>query len=67
MMTIREMTPGDYDRVAELWDGARGVGLSGADSRAGVVSFLTRSDASAICGQTIVADRGLSNRILRGA
>ena len=43
MMTIREMTPGDYDRVAELWDGARGVGLSGADSRAGVVSFLDRN------------------------
>lgn len=33
---------------------------------AGVVSFLTRQDASAIRGQTIVADRGLSNRILRG-
>jgi len=33
---------------------------------AGVVSFLTRADASAVRGQTIVADRGLSNRILRG-
>jgi len=32
---------------------------------AAIVSFLTSPDASAIRGQTLVADRGLSNRILR--
>ena len=31
-VTIREMTSSDYDDVAALWGGARGVGLSGADS-----------------------------------
>ena len=42
-MTIREMTPGDYDGVVGLWSGARGVGLTGADSRDGVTSFLDRN------------------------
>jgi enoyl-[acyl-carrier protein] reductase III len=32
---------------------------------ASVVSFLTSPDASAIRGQTLVVDRGLSNRIMR--
>lgn len=42
-MTVREMTPGDYDGVAELWSDAPGVGLTGADSRGGVTSFLDRN------------------------
>ncbi len=56
--TLRRLWPGLEQLPEELFVTPEEV--------AGVVSFLTRPDASAIRGQTIVADRGLSNRILRG-
>ena len=43
MMTVREMTPGDYDDMVRLWSGARGVGLTSTDSKDGVTSFLDRN------------------------
>ena len=59
-----------YKTLRRLWTGLEQLPEAlfvTPEEVAGVVSFLTRPDASAICGQTIVADRGLSNRILRGA
>jgi len=40
---IREMTIGDYDEVLALWKACEGVGLSDADSREGIASFLDRN------------------------
>ena len=41
--TIQEMTIGDYDEVLALWKACEGVGLSDADSREGITSFLDRN------------------------
>jgi ribosomal protein S18 acetylase RimI-like enzyme len=38
--TIREMTIDDYGAVVELWRSTAGIGLSEADSRDNVASFL---------------------------
>ena len=51
---IRTMAPDDYDGVAELWARADGVGLSDADSREGVASFLDRNPGLSL----IVLDEG---------
>ena len=40
---IREMTIRDYDEVLSLWKACEGVGLSDADSREGIESFLDRN------------------------
>ena len=40
---IREMTIGDYNEVLSLWKACEGVGLSDADSREGITSFLDRN------------------------
>jgi putative acetyltransferase len=37
---IRPMSPEDYDEVRALWERSPGVGLSSADSREGVESYL---------------------------
>lgn len=37
---MQEMTIGDYDEVLALWRACEGVGLSDADSREGIASFL---------------------------
>ena len=39
-LTIREMTDGDYDAVHALWKATPGIGLSAADERANIASFL---------------------------
>ena len=38
--TVREMTISDYEQVAELWRSTAGIGLSEADSRENIGSFL---------------------------
>ena len=38
--TIREMTDGDYDAVHALWKATPGIGLSEADERRNIASFL---------------------------
>lgn len=40
---IREMTPQDYDTVYALWEQTEGVGLSAADSRERINSYLERN------------------------
>ena len=40
---IKEMTIDLYDRVLALWQASEGVGLSEADSRAGIAEFLERN------------------------
>jgi N-acetylglutamate synthase len=42
-MTVRELTMGDYDAVYALWKSSEGVGLSAADSRENIASFLSRN------------------------
>lgn len=44
MMTIRLMTPTDYDRVLALWQSTPGVGLNSIDdSRQGIKKYLKRN------------------------
>jgi len=55
---IRTFRPDDYDAVRSLWEVAEGVGLSTADSREGVTSFLARNpDLSlvAVAGTDVIA------------
>jgi len=40
---IEPMTAGSYDQVMALWQAAEGVGLSGADSREAIASYLDRN------------------------
>lgn len=42
-MTIAPMTIADYDDVIALWQGTEGVGLSAADSRPAIESYLERN------------------------
>jgi len=42
-MKIEPMQAQDYDAVMALWKGTEGVGLSDADSRESIVSFLQRN------------------------
>ena len=41
--TFREMNINDYDRILTLWQRTPGLGLSNADSREGIRSFLERN------------------------
>jgi N-acetylglutamate synthase len=41
--TVREFTMADYDAAWSLWDGAEGIGLSEADSREKIASYLQRN------------------------
>jgi len=50
--TFREMTINDYERILSLWQRTSGIGLSDADSRDGIQTFLKRnSGLSFICEQ----------------
>ena len=40
---IKPMTPDHYDQVLALWQAAEGVGLSEADSRLAITSYLERN------------------------
>jgi len=40
---IQPMTIEDYDEVYALWQSSEGIGLSAADSRAGIARFLERN------------------------
>ncbi len=42
-LETREMTAGDYDEVFRLWESAEGVGLTDADSKEGVETYLNRN------------------------
>ena len=52
-LRIRAMTPADYDEVVALWRATEGIGLSGADERAAIASYLARNP-----GLSLVAMRG---------
>ena len=41
--SVRVLTMDDYDAVHRLWTGLPGLGLSAADSRAGIRQFLERN------------------------
>jgi NAD(P)-dependent dehydrogenase (short-subunit alcohol dehydrogenase family) len=59
-----------YKTLRRLWRGLEQLPedlFVTPEEVASVVTFLTSPDASAIRGQTLVVDRGLSNRILRGS
>jgi ribosomal protein S18 acetylase RimI-like enzyme len=51
--TIREMTDGDYDTVHALWKATPGIGLSEADERQNIASFLAYNR-----GLSFVAEAG---------
>jgi ribosomal protein S18 acetylase RimI-like enzyme len=51
--TIREMTDGDYDAVHALWKATPGIGLSEADERPNIASFLAHNR-----GLSFVAEAG---------
>jgi ribosomal protein S18 acetylase RimI-like enzyme len=42
-ITIREMDAEDYEPVLKLWQNTEGIGLSGADEREAIHSFLLRN------------------------
>lgn len=41
--SIREMVIEDYDEVYQLWSLTKGIGLSGADTRANIDAYLKRN------------------------
>jgi ribosomal protein S18 acetylase RimI-like enzyme len=51
--TIREMTDSDYDTVHALWKATPGIGLSEADERPNIASFLAHNR-----GLSFVAEAG---------
>jgi putative acetyltransferase len=42
-MTIDALTLEDYDDARRLWEGAKGIGLSSADSREAIARYLARN------------------------
>lgn len=42
-MTIRELTPADYDEILKLWEASEGVALSPSDTREQFEMFLARN------------------------
>jgi ribosomal protein S18 acetylase RimI-like enzyme len=42
-ITTREMAIEDYDSVIDLWKGMKGIGLSEADSRKNIETFLSKN------------------------
>jgi putative acetyltransferase len=65
-VTIKEMTPDDYDEVLALWQASEGIGLSDADSREGISAFLARNpglslvawDGEALAGAVLCGHDG---------
>ncbi len=51
-VSIRAMTPADYDEVLRLWQSSDGIGLSSADSRESITQYLRRNP-----GMSFVAER----------
>lgn len=51
-VSIRAMTPADYDEVLRLWQSCDGIGLSSADSRENITQYLDRNP-----GMSFVAER----------
>lgn len=43
MITLREMSLDDYDLVFSLWERTENIGISGADSKENIQSFLERN------------------------
>jgi ribosomal protein S18 acetylase RimI-like enzyme len=54
-IVLREFTIDDYDAAYSLWEGAEGIGLSEADSRANIASFLLRNPGLSF----VAAEEGL--------
>ncbi len=60
------MTLDDYPEVLSLWQSSEGIGLSAADSRAGIARFLERNpglafvarDPGGLAGAVMVSDDG---------
>ena len=52
-LRIRAMTPADYDEVVALWRATVGIGLSEADERGAIATYLARNP-----GLSLVALRG---------
>ena len=52
-VTVRPITPADYDAVMSLWSGQDGVGLSGADEPKSIAVYLGRNE-----GLSLLAERG---------
>jgi len=50
-MEIREMGIEDYDFVIDLWKGTEGIGLSEADSRDNIATFLQRNPGFSLVAQ----------------
>ena len=51
-MTIRTMTPSDYDRVRALWMTIKGFGIRSVDdSRSGVEKFLRRNPTTSVVAE----------------
>jgi ribosomal protein S18 acetylase RimI-like enzyme len=46
------MVPGDYDQAIALWRGTEGIGVSGADSRAGIAAYLARNPGFSLVAET---------------
>jgi putative acetyltransferase len=42
-ISIREMTPADFDAIYQLWQGSAGVGLSESDNPQAITRFLNRN------------------------
>lgn len=42
-ITLREMTPEDYDAAYALWQASEGIGLGADDSKKGITRFLARN------------------------
>lgn len=51
--SLREMIINDYDRVLTLWQRTPGMGLSDADAREGIYTFLKRNP-----GMSFVCEEG---------
>jgi NAD(P)-dependent dehydrogenase (short-subunit alcohol dehydrogenase family) len=57
-----------YKTLRRIWPELKALPESAyvtPEEVADVVAFLSTPGSSAICGQTIVVDRGLSNRVMR--
>jgi ribosomal protein S18 acetylase RimI-like enzyme len=59
--TIREMAEGDYDAVYALWKATPGIGLSEADERRNIASFLAHNRGLSFVAE---ADSRLAGAVL---
>ena len=60
---IREMTLDDHEAALALWQRCEGIGLTGADSRAGVAAFFKRNPGLSLVAE---ADGALIGTALCG-